>query len=909
MSHPSLPPFATLGEMLKYLRRRAHLTQRELSIAVGFSESQISRLEQNERTVDRATLLARFVPALDIEEQPEVVNQLLELAAGRKVEKPPLDNLPLDDLPPTNLPQRLTSFVGRKDAIHGLQRILLSTRLVTLTGVGGVGKTSLAQIVGAEMLSDFFDGVWWVDLAPLNEAKLVPQAFASIFKLLESSERTYLEALTTYCRDRHLLLIVDNCEHVVDAVAELADSLLRTCPRLHIMATSREALRVDTEVEWPVPPLSVPRLDAEADALAIDNDLQLSEAVHLFVERAYSLTPISTLSRQTVGKIAQVCAQLDGLPLAIELAASRLKGMTVSELAARLDNRFQLLTGGTRLALPRHRTLRAAVDWSYELLSAPDRALLRRLSVFAGGWTLEATEAIADTQSYGAASIQSPIEALLQLVNRSLVIAETHGVETRYRMLETIRQYASEKLQETDEMEAVQARHFTWFLALAEQSRNVSLVGRRLVAWLQRIELELDNLRIALVWSQKQTGSGQSQRLAGALWLFWFHRGRFREGRAWLEEALADDALAPLSARATALSALSILTFGSSAARRAALAIEGLALCRKVDDRLGMACCYLALGQVAAVRLDFPRAVDYYQQGLELCRAMNWLLGIAYALSFLADVEAQAGRSAVAIPLYEECFAFAQEVEETFFLANSLGCLIQLDRARGIALYRQELARQRKLDDPATLAAVLEEFGRFAMNPGKPEDLEECHSALKESLALWHKLEIKWSLEGGTARASMDMGNVHYIRGDYMLALEYEQEAVRLYQEVGDPHGVAWAQMFVGWPALALGNLDLAFTSFRASLKPSDYGSMNCAPQALVGLAETVRQQGDLVRAARLFGAAVRFEYAISPKDPKLEMLPAMQTAHTYLDNPTFAAAWAEGEAMTIEEVIAYALE
>lgn len=907
-----LPAFDNFGAMLKYLRRRARLTQQELALAVGYSESQISRLEQNQRLIDPATLLAHLAPALRITDQPQVVERLVELATAARQPAAAIESASRPRQPGsstlTNLPARLTSFVGREAAITALRQWIPASRLITLTGVGGVGKSSLALIVGTGLVSTFTDGVWWVELASLDNPTLVPRATAATFRLPTLYERTDLETLVTYCQDRHLLLILDNCEHLVQACAELAERLLHLCPRLHILTTSREALRSAGEVEWQVLPLATPPRNADSEALTADKTLQAYEAVQLFVERARAIQPTFAWTDQTAALVAPLCTQLDGLPLAIELAASRLKGMTVGELSARLEDRFHLLTSGPRTALPRHQTLAATVDWSYDLLSEAERALLRRLAGFSGGWTLPALEAIAQPEQLPA--IPQPVDVLLQLVNKSMVVAETREVGTRYHLLETIRQYAAEKLHTSGDLEAVRGLHFAYYLGLAEQSLDATLVGRRLDAWLGHIDMELDNLRAALAWSREQIDGGEKcLRLTGALALFWNNRRAVREGTAWLEEALARGVTAPPHLRATALiGLLHLVRYTAPVGRRTGLIEEALALCRQIDDRGGMAHCYLLLGEVATDQLDFSHAVTCYEQATGLFRAVNWPLWTVLSLGGLAEILAQLDRSDQAIPLYEECLVIGRAVGERHSISHALEGLIYLDPPRGLALGRQEIARQRRLDDPETLAAVLEAFGHKAIETGDPDDLEEGIHALTESLALWQALDITWSWAGGTARAHLDLGAAYTSKKDPPHALAHAQEAVRLYQQIGDLEGVAWAGIFVGWPALELDDPDLAFTSFRASLELFPDGNMNILPYALAGLAEIARRRGDLARAGRLFGAAVQFRRHLNPRVSPLETLPAMQAARTHLGNPGFAAAWAEGEAMPLTTVMAYAL-
>jgi predicted ATPase/transcriptional regulator with XRE-family HTH domain len=908
--------------MLKYLRRRARLTQRELSIVVGYSEGQISRLEKNERIVDAATLQALFVPALGIDGQPEEIGQLLELAASARTraEKKVIaaDTAPISRQPSskplTNLPTRLTSFVGREAAIESLRQLIPATRLLTLTGVGGVGKTSLALVVGSGLLSTFSDGVWWVELASLMDGNLAPQLIAAIFKLPESHRRTYLEGLAAYFQDRHLLLILDNCEHLIDSCATVVDYLLRTCPQLHILTTSREALRVQGEVEWPVLPLATPRQVAGLDTLSTATMMQSYEAVRLFVERARVTQPTFAWADQNAAPVALICRQLDGIPLAIELAASRLKGMSIDELAARLDHRFHLLTGGSRTALPRHQTLRATLDWSYYLLSEEERALLCRLSVFSGGWTLDAVEAIAERQEDGLVPIPNPIELLLQLVNRSLVVAETDRRQTRYRLLETIREYATEKLQEIGEVEALRARHFTYYLRLAEQSKDLTLTGQRIAAWADRMALEMDNLRRAFVWGEEQEDNAeQSLRLAGALWLFWYNFGNYHEGQAWLNNALARATGSPPETRATALYGLAyLLALNTTPMYRTALVEEALFLSEQVNYDLGIAHCNSLLGEIAVSQGNYLRALERYQRALDRFRALDCPFFFSAGLYDLAYVWLQLGQVDKAIPLLEQSFARTRE-EGYLFLAG-IACyaftgLLRVDERQGKSLFEQELARRRVLGAPEMLAPLLHAYGRELLFNDDEQDLHDSLQILTECLTLWQRLDIQVSRAGGTARASMDLGHIYTLQGEYTLAVEFEEEALRLYKEAGDLHGVAWAHMSIGWPALAQGDLALAQASFQDSLKLSPDGSMNSVPYALIGLAETRRRQGKLASAGQLFGAAMRFDEQATATYAPLKKFAAMQAARSHLNNPDFAAAWAAGETETIEQAIDHALQ
>lgn len=448
----------TFGEFLKFLRRRAQMTQRELSIAVGYSISQISRLEQNERLPDEMTILAVFVPALGLEKEPALVARLVALAkrAHAATEAADLahtgspapairDEHPLAETALLhNLPSQLTSFIGRAADCTAIAQRLTTARLVTLTGVGGVGKTRLALTVAQAIFefglgivdspltipSDhqnskiqtlkFRDGVWLVELAPLHDAALVATTLLATFQLPVLPGHVPTTVLLSYLKSKQMLVVLDNCEHLVTTCADLVDRILHTCPDVKILATSREALNVDGEVEWPVKPLTTPMLPQTPAEQLTTAQIHDFEAIQLFCERAQAIRNDWQLTDQHALAVAQICTHLDGIPLAIELAAARLKGLTVAEIARHLDDRFTLLTSGRRTALLRHQTLRATIDWSYDLLSEPERRLLRRLGVFAGGWTVAAAEAVA-----GDAQAQAQtLSLLLQLVNKSLVVKD-----------------------------------------------------------------------------------------------------------------------------------------------------------------------------------------------------------------------------------------------------------------------------------------------------------------------------------------------------------------------------------------------------------------------------------------------------------------------------------------------------
>ncbi|HKY55176.1 MAG TPA: helix-turn-helix domain-containing protein, partial [Anaerolineales bacterium] len=506
-----LKSFPTFGDLLKYLRRRARLTQRELSIAVGYSEAQISRLEQNQRPPDLASLTALFIPALYIDDEPLIVTRLMELAAQARGEQLPRSGTvtfsrsvhqeigervtTVEEETRSNLPLQLTSFIGREREINEINNLLSSesknkSRLVTLTGPGGCGKTRLALQVAMQLVQSYRDGVWLAELASTSRPEHIPQTIITSLEMPKPREGSESLGITKYLRSKHLLLILDNCEHVLPEVARLTHEILRSCPQVQVLATSREILNLPGEIRFRVPSLSVTEFQESGDDLRLH-----SEAVQLFVERAQATFPNFRFNKENAATIAQICRRLDGMPLAIELAAARVNTLSIEQIAERLDQSFQILSGGAE-GLPHHQTLEATIEWSYDLLSDSERALLHRLSVFVGGWTLGAAESVASDPTF--ISGENVLDLLSQLVNKSLVVVDfqTRG-ETRYHLLEAVRQFSLNRLKKSAEHEQVKARHFDFFLSLVEAA-EAGTMSARSPYWLERLDLEHDNLRAAL---------------------------------------------------------------------------------------------------------------------------------------------------------------------------------------------------------------------------------------------------------------------------------------------------------------------------------------------------------------------------------------------------------------------------
>lgn len=563
-----------------------------------------------------------------------------------------------------NLPGSLTSFVGRERERAEIRALLGKARLLTLTGPGGGGKTRLALQVTGDLAESYPDGAWLVELAPLAEGSLVPQAVAAALGVREQPGRPLGDTLADTLREKESLLVLDNCEHLVDAAAHLAESLLRACPRLRILATSRETLGVPGETAWSVPPLSGPQQGQDHTV----EDLEGYESVWLFVDRARYHNPAFLLTPHNARAVAEICRRLDGIPLAIELAAARV-GLSVDELAARLDDSLRLLNAGGRTAPPRQRTLRGTLDWSHELLPAPERALFRRLSVFVGGWVLEAAEAVA---SGGGIDEEDVLDLVSRLVDKSLVVAQATGEGwVRCRMLEPIRQYARGKLEESGESDAVRRRHAGWCLAFVERA-DAGLQGTDQASWAERLERERPNAQAALAWSLEAEPE-TALRLAASLGHFWYRYGPVVEGRRWLEAALAKTEGLETPARARTLRLAGVLSEESGLYGRAEkLHEEGLALHRRLGDRKGVAYSLTSLGALAYALGDLERAVALTEESLEIKRELGDERGLMSSRNNLGEMLQTSGDLAGAQALFEENLRIERTSGEEWGAAISL---------------------------------------------------------------------------------------------------------------------------------------------------------------------------------------------------------------------------------------------
>ncbi len=842
--HKWMETTISFGYWIRRQRKALDLTQQVLAERVGCSLAAIKKIEGDERRPSRQ-IAERLADVLGVPASQREI--FLEAARGLR----PVDQLLLAREPSVssataatqasfqhNLPIQLTSFIGRERELAESKQLLASTRLLTLIGPGGTGKTRLALQIAQEMLPAFDNGVWLVELAPLIDPTLIPQTIASVFDLREAPPTPLMDILTHYLHAKQLLLILDNCEHLIAACAKLSADLLQVCPQLKIIASSREALGVSGETIYRVPSLSVPN-----PAQVTREALLESEAGQLFVERAIVVQSRFALQDSNASAATQICRRLDGIPLALELAAARLAVFSTEEIASRLDDRFRLLTGGSRTALERHQTLRALIDWSYDLLSNDEQGLFRQLSVFAGGWTFQAAEAVS--------SDFDVLNLLTQLVNKSLVMVEEHGEGTRYRLPETIRQYARDKLFESGEVEPVRDHHLDFFLRFAEETEP-KLRGSVQLEWLDRVETEHDNLRTALAWSLESGGSDRALRLAGALSYFWVLRSHWSEGQKWLEDALAlsereqsKEAAAGKTTpthtekaqRAKALYGAGMPYYAALNLKRARTTIEeSLRLWRELGDKWWMAVALELAALITSTEGDTQTALAYLEEGVSLAREVQDPWPLAVCLIRMGDALKPRGEAAAAHPFFEEGVALARRVGDKIVLSEGL-------REWGSIHYGE--------GDLTTAASLTEEALADARAVGSP---------MHGFLALWQLVTIS-CLQNDPAKARGYCSELWALGRDSGSLMAYLMTLMAF----------GFAASFGGVPGQAVRLLATADMMLRQS-----------------GVNFLTGAEGDpLVRAYRL----------------------ALDKTRTQLGPAAFEAAWAEGQQMTMEQALALATD
>ena len=835
------------GEWLRKQRRALDLSRQALADQVGCAEITLRRIETGTLKPSRelALLLLEKIGVPQMEREDWI--RFARGQSGMPSQAAPISK----PAPRTNLPASLTSFIGREKEQAETIRLITKHRLVTLIGPGGIGKTRLSLKVGDQLLEKYPDGVWLVELASLNRPDLLPQTIAALFDLKSTSNRPSLEILIDFLQAKNILLMLDNCEHLLDACAQLADHLLKHCPNLKILATSREGLGVMGEASYQVPALELP------DVRQILEKLRDFESVSLFEERAQLVQTGFTLTMDNASAVAQICSRLDGIPLAIELAAVHVNTLSPAEIAAQLAECFQILTGGNRAALPRQQTIRASIEWSWNLLSEPEKILLRRLSVFAGGWTLESAQAVCDGE------VLSLTDAL---VRKSLIAAELEAEHaTRYRFHEIVRQYAREKLIEAGEEENTRSRHLKFILEFSEQLA-LEVQGPQQAIWHVRAFYEVDNVRLALQWADKtdvQAGLYLSSRLA---WL-WYNFD-LREGNEWLSRFLQKPE-----------------SHTYPQARLQALYMYGDLMTRQQQ---------------------FEAARSAAEEGVELSRTLGDQRGEMDSLLLLARGPLNPAQRA---ELNRQALEMAQTLGDTETTVRVLWELGRSERLKGSQTFehwKKAITLARPLENWRMLANMLSMLGdAFVLNG----EVESAQPYLDEADMLYKKL----NLLSPTSQLLSAYGQIAFIRGDFEKARAYFQDTVRIGIEIGSRSNTIWGRAHLGYVALREGNLAEARRIFHETARSFQQDSYELGVAfTLEGIAGLYIATAHPEHAAQLIGWADATREKIGETRPRVEQADVDKTIAACIarmGEVAFADAYEQGRKMTLEEAITFALE
>jgi predicted ATPase/DNA-binding SARP family transcriptional activator/Tfp pilus assembly protein PilF len=838
----------------------------------------------------------------------EIARQAEELEAskgvgsqesGARSRKRGEHRLPTPDsrlLAPGNLPAQTTAFIGREREVLAVSELLRhpEVRLVTLTGAAGVGKTRLSVAAASAMASTnspdrFPDGVWFVPLAPLVESDGVVSAIAQVFQIAESGGQSLLDSLLGFLHEKRTLLLLDNFEHLLPGGAPLVADLLAHCADVKVLVTSRAVLNLRGEHEHPVPPMITPGRDAPAQP----DELVQYEAVALFAERALEVYHQFALTRENGRAVAEICRRLEGLPLAIELAAARVKVLSPEAILSRLDRRLKLLVGGKSDLPPRQRALETAIAWSYNLLDEAEKQLFRALSVFVGGCSLEAAEAVVGSQESGVGSRESDqrkptpdsrlptpldvLETITSLLNKSLLVrTESTDDRPRFSMLETLREYAGERLVEKGEAEEIFKRHALYYVALAASAQD-EIVGAGQALWLARLDQEHDNFRAALRWAIDRGNAEIALRLVGSLARFWEVRGYFNESLVWIKQALSlpwhsgndSEQVRLANYRAVALTAAGLVAERQGKydeARR--LHTESLELYRAIDNKIGLA---NALNNLALLEayFDYDLAVELHTQSLQIRRETGDMRGVGISLSNLGYI-----------------------------------CLHRQEYEQARAYEEEALAIHRKLGNNWGVVATLYMLGMTTLELG---DWQAAVSLLEDGYALSKELDYKWM----TARAASGLGQAFYLQQDYDRALAFFEEAEAIYIELGDQQGIATALIGIGREAHRKGELAEAARLYKRALDIGiDLNSGMVVGPGAGGLAGILSARGRYYDAARLFGVAQKALELSGYTLERYAMTLGLEECKAQLNAGApgaWEAALAEGEAMPTEQAAALA--
>lgn len=870
-------------------------------------------------------------------------------APGLTHEFPPLKTL---SAIPNNLPAQLTSFIGREKEIAEVKDELAHHRLVTLVGPGGTGKSRLSLQVAADVLDAYPQGVWFVELAALSDPELVPQTLLSAMSVSEQKGKTALETLEEYLRDKNLLVILDNCEHLIEACAKTSQAILKAASNVRILASSRESLGLSGEVSWHVPSLSLPN----PKNLPELDKLTQYESVRLFIDRVTLVSPHFAITKENAPAIAQVCYRLDGIPLALELAAARAKSMSVEQIMARLDDRFRLLTGGSRTALPRQQTLRALIDWSYDLLTDSEKLLLRRLAVFAGGWTLELAEQICADEKLDALDI---LDLLTHLVDKSLVAVEEHQSAMRYRILETVRQYAREKLFESGEGVEMRNRHCATFVEFVEKAEP-ELYKEHAKKWMHTMNAELENIRAALWWALENGDANRASRMCLSLHFYWNINWLNREAANYCREALAlveqkadlrNTANYPLLLTEKTFheieNTLNLLTEPVTLTdmEQAVALLEGLNFPRRSFRA------FWELSILHTYRKDLQSAEQVMLKSLAVSRQSGDKEGIVWSLSSLADIYRERGEMEKAGVAYSQVIQQCRGMGDHVNALDNSSALVSIEFSRGnVVLARQmleaDLATAQNLGLDMFAENILWGLGEFACEQGDYALANKWYQQAEEVSKKagdqsWEKLVV-WINKARAAYAMGDLENAcRYYEATlaglkenqsdefsgntmkrYGMALlragrleearQHLENGLTKLEKVGQGRFADSAWLSLGKLEYLTGNIPAALSHYQRALFLCDkFQRYVYSPQIFDAFAKLALLQNDYAQSARWFGCAdslrKKFEIVIHPvdkpdRDQHLNLLKSKMSA------AEFESAWAEGAKMEMNEAVELAL-
>ncbi len=849
-------PYARRLVTFDPLNESAHRLLMQVYMQVGQQNAALKQYQTFEQTLRKE---------LGLDPQPETRALYKQIRKG-EIKQVEVGIRRETKTPQNNLPQQLTSFIGREQQQTEILSLMARNRLVTLTGSGGVGKTRLSLQVAAKLINHYPDGVWFIELTPLTNPDLIAQTILSTLRFGEQAGKTPLQILEEQLSNKKLLLVLDNCEHLVQASARVTYRLLMSAPEIKILATSREALSVSGELAWLVPSLSLPDLKAQ---LTFEKLTQY-ESIRLFIERALLVQPHFKVDQTSVLAIAQICSRLDGIPLAIELAAARVNALGVKQIAKRLDDRFRLLTKGNRTALERHQTLHAAIDWSYNLLDADEKILFARLSVFMGGWTLEAAEQVCVKER----SEFEVLDVLSNLIDKSLVIMDGSTGEARYHFLETTRQYAREKLLESREDEILHNRHLAYFLDLAEKG-NSEISGPHQADVIDRLDAELDNFRAALDWCVFSKYTESALQMLGALGWAWDMRGYYNEVRSWFDKirVLGEYANYP-EAYARLLNHIG--RFAADFDRRPdaeSILEESRAIWLKLGSRgepgLADVLCFLGLNAHNQGNLD--QAESFYRESLAVAQKCNHQRTIAGSTCFLGIVEQQRGQFTSALNLYNKSLK----------LSESMGDLLLISLSAG------------------NLGSLFLEHGSY----------EKARPLFHQELEINERLQFRF----GLAATWINLGELHRREGNYVQAEQCLEKSMGVSRDLGLKDRLAFNLYLFGLLALHRNNYVSAIKSF------GEYFDFDRALEEKVSICRFLTAVSAVAagtnqpeRCAKLFGAAQAIydtaDFRMDQFD-RAEFDRHIQIARDQLGNTLFDALCEEGCTMTMEQAIDFATQ